>query len=75
MNKLLLCALSLTLLSGCAIGSGVAGVSGASVYSAHASTADSLTAQGENRIVWRAKKELYDEIFKEEKQSEKGLRE
>ena len=75
MNKLLLCLLSLTLLSGCAIGSGVAGVSGASVYSAHSKTADSLTAEGENRVVWRAKKEIFDQIFKEEKQSEKGLRE
>ena len=75
MNRLLLCTLSLTLLSGCALSSGVAGVSGASVYSAHSKTADSLTADGENRVVWRAKKEIFDQIFKEEKQSEKGLRE
>jgi hypothetical protein len=72
MNKLLLCTLSLTLLSGCALSSGVAGVSGASVYSAHSKTADSLTADGENRVVWRAKKELYDEIFREQNTSPKG---
>ena len=69
MNKLL-CALCLISLSGCTIGSGVAGVS---AYSIRANEADSLTAKGENRVVWRAKKEIYDEIFKEQAHREKGL--
>ena len=49
-------ALTSVVLTSCAAGSGVAGISG---YSIMSNTSQGLTAQGEQRIVDRVRKEVY----------------
>lgn len=51
---------SLAVLSGCALGAGTAATAG---YSLKSQSADSLTADAEQKIVERAKKEIIAEIM------------
>ena len=56
-------ALSSIILTSCAAGSGVAGISG---YSIMSNTSQGLTSQGEKRVVDRAKDEMYMELMSRE---------
>ena len=53
--------IALAVLSGCAAGAATAATSG---YSLKAQTADSLSAEGEQRLVERTKKEIMAELSK-----------
>lgn len=66
MKKLLPLTLCLFALSGCAVGAAT------SAYAVRANTADSLTAEGEQKMIWRLKKEVLDEVFREQNSNHKG---
>lgn len=55
-NKLMMLSCSLLFLSGCAAGAATAG------YALKAQSADSLSAEGEQRIIDRTKREILAEI-------------
>ncbi len=60
LSAISLAILSLVTLSSCAAGAATAATAG---YSLNARSADNLTAQGEARLIERAKREIYAEMY------------